>query len=606
MATSGQTTKKFVNDKFSLTFAWSVVSQDAINNTSTISWTLKLSMDSDAYISYDANSSKWSATVNGSVYNGSGSIQCTAGSTLTLLTGSNTITHNDDGSKTFNVSFLLNPHTVAGFNYTGGGSSNIADITGNATYTLPTITLQATILSGENFTDESSPTITYTNPVGTAATSLQACISLTGGTDDIAYRDIPKDGTSYTFTFGSADKNWMWKRLDEGLTSVTMYYRIRTVYDGVTYWSAPYTTKLTLVNYKPTLVPQIYDTNQKTIALTGNRNRLVRYASNAYYTLNAVARKGSTLDAIGISNGGQTQHTQTGTFEAVSSNEFDSYAKDNRGYQTTNYQQFTQNDGYWIPYIPLTCAIKNDPLTAEGYLNVHISGKYWEGYFGAAYNSLSIQYFYSENNGSFVASSKRTVTPTVDEDGNYTYTLNVSGLNYKSQYRIYVVAYDAINSVTSSTIVVAAGEPIFDWSKNDFQFYIPVGLNAGYNAPQTVLWEGALHMNASQSIDLTGKEISKQSNGILLVFSLYRNNAAENASIHSFFISKKVVELFYSGKYPFWMTINNNLSVVGCKYLTISDNKIEGDASNTASGTANGSSITFNNSNFVLRYVIGV
>lgn len=609
MATSGQTIKKFLDDNYWLTFDWSLTSQDAVNNTSTIYWTLSLTTGSSASIYQPTANSSYSVSIEGSTVS-SGKINATAsaGSTIQLASGNVTVTHSDDGTKSFNSQFTFDPANTAGFSYGGVNHTNIDTVTGSGTYSLPTIVWYATVTSGEQFTDEDSPTITYINPVGSSATSLQACISLTGGTDDIAYRDIPKDGSSYTFEFTTADKNWMWARLDEGITTVTMYYRIKTVFNGTTYWSPPYTTRLTLVNYKPYLSPQIYDTNSRTIALTGNKNILVQYASNAYYNLSAVARKGSTLNTIWIENGGKKQYTQTGTFEAVTSNEFNSYAKDSRGYQTTNYQQFTQNDGYWIPYVPLTCAIKNDPLTAEGDLTINISGKYWQGYFGARYNELTFQAHYAEGGSDVFADSDEITLTTVnvDENHNYTYALKLSGLDYKKQYRIYVTAGDAINLINSSTIVVAAGEPLFDWSKEDFAFHIPVAFNAGYTAPQTVLWEGALHMNGNQSVDLTDKEISKQSNGIILVFSLYRNDYAENASIHSFFISKKEIELFYSGKYSFWLTINNNLSTVGCKYLTISDNKIEGDASNTSTGTASGSGITFNNSMFVLRYVIGV
>jgi hypothetical protein len=52
------------------------------------------------------------------------------------------------------------------------------------------------------------------------------------------------------------------------------------------------------------------------------------------------------------------------------------------------------------------------------------------------------------------------------------------------------------------------------------------------------------------------------------------------------------------------MNINAGFSGFGAKYLYIYDNRITGHETNTASGANSG--VTFNNSQYVLRYVIGV
>ena len=110
-------------------------------------------------------------------------------------------------------------------------------------------------------------------------------------------------------------------------------------------------------------------------------------------------------------------------------------------------------------------------------------------------------------------------------------------------------------------------------------------------------------MNASQSITLPSP-ISAQPNGIILVFSLYRDGVPADASICSFFVSKKEVELMPGAGHTFFLLINSGFSVMGAKYLTITDTQIAGNATNATDGTNN--NMTYTNTSFVLRYVIGV
>lgn len=125
------------------------------------------------------------------------------------------------------------------------------------------------------------------------------------------------------------------------------------------------------------------------------------------------------------------------------------------------------------------------------------------------------------------------------------------------------------------------------------------GMNYGTN---TVLWNGIAQMDANQTVEFT-KSISEMPNGIVLVFSLFRNNSAEDISINSFFVSKKEIELLSGAPHSFFMLVDAGFSTIGAKYLYINDSSISGHEGNISSGTNSG--ITFNNSNYVLRYVIG-
>lgn len=128
------------------------------------------------------------------------------------------------------------------------------------------------------------------------------------------------------------------------------------------------------------------------------------------------------------------------------------------------------------------------------------------------------------------------------------------------------------------------------------------GMRFGVNK---ILWSGVYYMNESQTVTLN-ESVSKQANGIVLVFSYYdsTNKVEKDHSFNTHFVSKKQIELFPGCGHTFFMGINAGFSSIGAKYLMFTDTTISGHVTNAGSGTNSG--ITFNNSNYVLRYVIGV
>ena len=86
-----------------------------------------------------------------------------------------------------------------------------------------------------------------------------ACISLTGSTDDIVYRDIPKTGTlSYTFELTDAERNLL-RQNTTGKTRKVKFY-IRTVIGGSTLHSIVEKT-FSIINASPTYNEAYLDTN---------------------------------------------------------------------------------------------------------------------------------------------------------------------------------------------------------------------------------------------------------------------------------------------------------------------------------------------------------
>lgn len=120
---------------------------------------------------------------------------------------------------------------------------------------------------------------------------------------------------------------------------------------------------------------------------------------------------------------------------------------------------------------------------------------------------------------------------------------------------------------------------------------------------QKVLWEGARYMTAEHTAELS-EPVSEQDTGIVLVFSRYQDGAALDNSFCCHFIPKQFVALMpgFGQSFPVW---SSKFTMVGTKYLYVSDQKITGNADNGLTGTA-ASGITYTNNGFVLRFVLGV
>lgn len=467
--------------------------------------------------------------------------------------------------------------------------------------------------------------------------SLQMAFSFNGEMADIAYRDIPIQSTvQYTFEFTEAEREIL-RQKAQGSNVVPIYYLIKVVRKLNTETkeliSATQRT-ITIIDCDPQLNPTVKDVNAKTLELTGDENKFIKYCSTAQFSIGATARKYATIISQQIINGTHTvSNLSSGTIEEVDSDTFYFSATDSRN---LTVQQAVVKD--LVPYVKLTNRISEAKLNTDGVLSFVVSGNYYNGSFGAQNNSLEFQYGLKEEDGETVWHNVE-ITPSFS--GN-TYTINYSipNLQYTKKYTLITNITDKIKSVQSEPKVIAS-IPVFDWSKTDFRHRTDVyldkgkklmtngnldiiavndtftvgnsstdiavlgktiklnGMNYGTN---TVLWNGIAQMGANQTVEFT-KSISEMPNGIVLVFSLFRNNSAEDISINSFFVSKKEIELLSGAPHSFFMLVDAGFSTIGAKYLYINDSSISGHEGNISSGTNSG--ITFNNSNYVLRYVIG-
>ena len=123
--------------------------------------------------------------------------------------------------------------------------------------------------------------------------------------------------------------------------------------------------------------------------------------------------------------------------------------------------------------------------------------------------------------------------------------------------------------------------------------------DAGTYTYDSISW----YMLATQTVYLEEK-LSEQQNGIILVWSFY-DNGAQNWSWNFTVIPKAFIadNPSVAGMSTF-MVNNATFGSVAVKYLYIYDDRIAGNANNTATGTG-ASAIKYANNKFVLRWVYG-
>lgn len=214
-----------------------------------------------------------------------------------IESGSKTISHNSDGTKTLSLS-------ATAYNKYWNFTKNLS-----ASVTLPTIPRAATITNAPNITDEDNPTITYSNPAGNSVSGLYVGIYGSDGTTAYAsYREVSKTGSSYTFNLTSTERNAL-RTASANSKTLTINYFIRTILGGNTY--NKYVTKtLTIVNANPTFDATYQDTNASTIAITGDNQKIIQNQSTLQINVaNATAYKDATLSSIKAEINGITYNT---------------------------------------------------------------------------------------------------------------------------------------------------------------------------------------------------------------------------------------------------------------------------------------------------------
>lgn len=272
MALSGSFSTNKYNSKIGLTLSWSAT-QSIANNTSKISWTLK---------STGSSSSTWfyagpvTATINGTkVVNTSSRFKMYGGGGY-KKTGSITVTHGTDGSKSVSMSVKAAIY------------SSSVNCTGSKTFALNKINRYALISSATdfNFNPNSSAngsTVVYTNPAGTSmVTGLKIRMQCLGDDENWRYSDyitLNNDGGTYTFGY-TYNNLYLWWCYHQRSTKMTVRLDLQSTMNGTVYHDYKDIT-CNLTGGNPTIPARHYeDVNSNIVAITGSNQRIIQSKSD--------------------------------------------------------------------------------------------------------------------------------------------------------------------------------------------------------------------------------------------------------------------------------------------------------------------------------------
>lgn len=218
-----------------------------------------------------------------------------------------------------------------------------------------------------------------------------------------------------------------------------------------------------VINSEPEVSATIEDANATTIALTGDKNKLVKYFSNAKVIITATAKNSATIKSQKVvCEDGKSATTTTSTLNNVESEKFTISAVDSRELSTSVDVNKTL-----VNYIKLaiTEATLTRPSTISNIINAVIKGNYYNGNFGVADNTLNVKWRYRLSGATEWGTYNEIEVTITNNTFNKTLELGTD-FDYKQAYEFEIVATDKLKSDTVNRLVTA-GIPIIDIGEKD-------------------------------------------------------------------------------------------------------------------------------------------
>lgn len=367
MASSGSITGAYRG--YTLRADWSAV-QNAAGNYSdvTVKHTLVIGSAYSLNIASRTNTCSVGGVSQGYT---SGSINQKGGSVL-LGTTVHRVSHDADGTKTAKLTDTFN------INATIDGKK-VGSITASGSITLDRIARNATIVTANDFTGETNPTLTYSNP---SSFACDVAIEFAGGSITRAGA-ASGSGGSYEMQLTDSERTAL-RNASKNTSALPITYVLKTTIDGTAYYSRA-DRKMNVVNAAPELGAVSYeDTNAATVAVTGDKSRIIQNHSTLSVKVPAAtAKKGATIASYAIAFGGVTKTVKAagavslGAVDVSYSQALTVTATDSRGFTASQSVQVTVDD-YSAPTAVIDLHRLNnfEPTT---YITAHARYSYLNG-----------------------------------------------------------------------------------------------------------------------------------------------------------------------------------------------------------------------------------
>lgn len=302
MASSGNfSTNKYSTSShgtIGLNLSWSIQSQSIENNTSTIKWTLKSNgtMSSGYYV----QAGPVTVVIGGKTVLNTKSRFNMRGSGGYSESGTITIAHNEDGSKSVSMSVKAAIYSAS------------VNCTGSKTYSLNKINRYALISSATDFDDEGNPTVIYTNPAGDMVSDIFVrlkWLNADGVTQEATAWSSELDGSGGSYTFDLTDYRTALRAAcpNSNSLAVTVDLKSTLTVSGVsTEYHSEKAITMSIVNAAPQAGAVTFeDTDSAVSGITGDDQIIVQGQSTLHIvTAASTALKGASISSYVINFNG--------------------------------------------------------------------------------------------------------------------------------------------------------------------------------------------------------------------------------------------------------------------------------------------------------------
>lgn len=208
----------------------------------------------------------------------------------------------------------------------------------------------------------------------------------------------------------------------------------------------------------------IIDTNTKSIVLTGDNTKFIKYVSTPKLTWNASAKNGATLKSQTINNVSTTSPYQTNWADS-----FKLDVTDSRNYTSTYNYVLSNVVNYFYPQI--TASGKRKTSTSSNII-LNLNGKFFNDYFSENIKNTAIfkcEYKKKEDN----EWTTIVLEPTINDDGSFSLKDFDLGeiCDYQDNWQFSITITDKITS-QSSNFQIIKGDPIYYWyTQNGINYF---------------------------------------------------------------------------------------------------------------------------------------